>query len=52
MNIQEFLKQINNLAMPLFKDGVLDIHQQIVVDRSGARVVQEEEFVPNAEIDD
>nr|DAL05303.1 MAG TPA: hypothetical protein [Caudoviricetes sp.] len=48
----ELLKKLNNLAEPLFKNGVLDIHQVIVIDSNGARIVREEEFKPFAEIGD
>ncbi len=52
MSNSELLKKLNNLAEPLFKNGVLDIHQVIVIDSNGARIVREEEFKPFAEIGD
>lgn len=52
MSCSEILEKLNNLASPLFKEGVLDMHQAIVIDHNGTRIVREEEFKPFAEIGD
>nr|DAI57287.1 MAG TPA: hypothetical protein [Caudoviricetes sp.] len=44
--MEEILKKITEIAQPLFQNGELDIHQALVIDCNGIKIVRDEKFVP------
>ena len=45
--MEEILKQLMQSAQLLFQNGELDIHQALVIDCNGIKIVRDETFVPN-----
>lgn len=45
--MKEILKQLMQIAQPLFQNGELDIHQALVIDCNGIKIVRDEKFIPN-----